>query len=272
MPGRSHRPKLHTGIVAAVLTVLVLAATAWLSSYSGIPARPAAATPSVPGQIVVVGLGDSVTSGAACDCTPFTQLYAAQLPKHDGGPAVAVNLGENGQTSAGLLKELSGNDHITDQVRAAGTVLLTIGANDLTPQFQAYEDEGCDAACYQPAVDADGRRITQIIQRIKQLRGGAHTLILVTGYWNVFPDGTPGEEDGGRAYLAWSNQITQALNRQIEAATDATHVIYVDIYAPFKGNGSHDPTSLLAPDGDHPNAAGHKAIAAMLLAATPSGR
>ena len=40
----------------------------------------------------------------------------------------------------------------------------------------------------------------------------------------------------------------------------------------FKGDDrDQDPTALLAPDGDHPNAAGHQAIADALYAALPSG-
>jgi len=43
----------------------------------------------------------------------------------------------------------------------------------------------------------------------------------------------------------------------------------VDLYSPFKGDGSKDPTSRLASDGDHPNSAGHQLIASALLADTP---
>jgi lysophospholipase L1-like esterase len=42
----------------------------------------------------------------------------------------------------------------------------------------------------------------------------------------------------------------------------------VDIYAPFEGAGDRNPTALLADDGDHPNAAGHRLIAKALLDAS----
>jgi lysophospholipase L1-like esterase len=46
----------------------------------------------------------------------------------------------------------------------------------------------------------------------------------------------------------------------------------VPTYTVFKGaNGRTDPTSLLAPDGDHPNALGHRLIAQALLGALPKG-
>jgi hypothetical protein len=42
----------------------------------------------------------------------------------------------------------------------------------------------------------------------------------------------------------------------------------VDLYAPYKGDGSRNPTALLAGDGDHPNAAGNQLISSALMAAT----
>ena len=33
-----------------------------------------------PGRLTVVGIGDSVTAGNACDCTDFVHRYAAQVP------------------------------------------------------------------------------------------------------------------------------------------------------------------------------------------------
>jgi lysophospholipase L1-like esterase len=43
----------------------------------------------------------------------------------------------------------------------------------------------------------------------------------------------------------------------------------VSLYAPFKGDGTKNPTTLLAADGDHPNSTGHHLIASTLLAGTP---
>jgi lysophospholipase L1-like esterase len=61
--------------------------------------------------------------------------------------------------------------------------------------------------------------------------------------------------------------VTKAANRAICAAATAADDRCVDIYAPFEGAGDRNPTTLLADDGDHPNAAGHRLIAQTLLAA-----
>jgi hypothetical protein len=65
-----------------------------------------------------------------------------------------------------------------------------------------------------------------------------------------------------------SDQLTVRTNAAIDAAARADDATYVDIYTPFED--SADITSLLASDGDHPNAAGHALIARTLLAATPN--
>ena len=74
-----------------------------------------------------------------------------------------------------------------------------------------------------------------------------------------------------RAYLRWSDELTRALNSTICTVARDAGATCVDLYAPFKGDGSLKPTTLLAADGDHPNAAGNQAISAALMAATPLG-
>jgi acyl-CoA thioesterase-1 len=69
-----------------------------------------------------------------------------------------------------------------------------------------------------------------------------------------------------------SDEATTYANNAILGAARATGATYVPTYPVFKGaNGRTDPTSLLAPDGDHPNALGHRLIAQALLGALPRG-
>ena len=51
------------------------------------------------------------------------------------------------------------------------------------------------------------------------------------------------------------------MNATIEAVATSDHVLYVDAYAPFKGQGSLNPTSQLLDDGDHLDASGHTIMA-----------
>jgi len=92
----------------------------------------------------------------------------------------------------------------------------------------------------------------------------------VTGYWNVFLDGAVGRARGA-AYVTGSDALTRAVNAGIAAAAERTGATYVDVYRPFKGDGDVDCTPLLAADGDHPDARGHRVIAEALLAALTGG-
>jgi lysophospholipase L1-like esterase len=94
-------------------------------------------------------------------------------------------------------------------------------------------------------------------------------MVLVTDYWNVFQDGDVGTAEHGAAFQSWSDALTRAESTRICGGAQSAGATCVSLYAPFKGNGSINPTSLLAADGDHPNAAGHQLIASTLLAATP---
>jgi len=224
-----------------------------------------------PGSATVVGIGDSVTSATVCGCTGFVESYAANLPAAAGGPAHAVNLGSGGLTAARLRALLTSPSPTATGVAQGDILLVTIGANDLTPLLARWQASGCTAACYSPAVEAVGGNVAAILSAAKDLRGHQPTRILVTDYWNVFADGDVARASDGPAYLRWSDELSRALNSTICRVARDAGATCVDLYAPFKGDGSLNPTTLLAADGDHPNAAGNQVISAALMAATPRG-
>lgn len=223
-----------------------------------------------------MGLGDSVTAGTACDCEDFVHLYATSLSSRWHRVVRASNLGKGGLTSAGLLARLEDDATTRSQVAGADVVLVTIGANDFTPALRAWDDgSGQDqATCGGACEDADLARVNAnidaILRDVDQLRARRATLVLVTTYWNVFEDGDVAQADRGAEYLRWSDDLTRRLNDHIQRVARAEHAVPVDLYGPFKATGQRDPTPLLAGDGDHPNAAGHRVIASALLAATPA--
>ena len=222
------------------------------------------------GLPVIVGIGDSVTAATGCECPGFVEPYAADLPTSAGGPAAGVNLGANGLTAAGLRTLVTTPTPTAESVGEADFLLVTIGANDLLPLLPRWRASGCPAACYLPTVDTVGADISDILTAAKTLRSNRPSQILVTTYWNVFADGDVAKATENAAYLQWSDELTRALNARICAAAHGAGAICVDLYAPFKGNGSQNPTKLLAGDGDHPNAAGYRVISSTLLAATPA--
>ena len=273
----------RVGLAAAVLLAVVATWAILIAgpptSAGGLPHGPtlkavasttATMTPaSRPHRTVtVVGIGDSVTSAAVCGCTGFVELVAAHLPAAAGGPAHVVNLGTNSLTAAGLDTSITTPGPTTSAVAQGDILLITIGANDLTPLLSQWATSGCPAACYAPAVDAVGSHLGAILAAAKKLRGQLPTQMLVTDYWNVFADGDVARKANGTAYLRWSDELTRALNNRICLAAQHAGATCVDLYAPFKADGSRNPTAFLAGDGDHPNAAGHQLIASTVLALT----
>jgi len=99
---------------SALLAITVLLAFAaffgprpWLTQPALGPstAGPAESKPTS-GLLTVVGLGDSVTAGAQCDCTNFVDQLATMLSARDQVPTTAINLGVDGLTAAGMVEQL----------------------------------------------------------------------------------------------------------------------------------------------------------------------
>ena len=206
-----------------------------------------------------------MTTGLNCGCTDFITAYAAQLPTSAGGPGRPDNEGVNGQTAAQLAASLDAGQLRTNLARA-NIVIVTIGANDLTPLISQWSAGRCGTTCGTSATPAVGRAVGSVLSAISdEAAPGAR--VLVTGYWNVFQDGDVGRQLHGDAFGDWSDQVTRSLNTVIEGQAAAHNDTYVDIYTPFEGAGDKDPTGLLGTDGDHPNAAGEALITRALLSA-----
>ena len=217
----------------------------------------------------LVGLGDSVMSGAACGCQPFLAQYATMLAARDHRQVSPANLGEGGLTAPQLVDQLS-EPGVAAEVASAGTVVVTIGANDLVPLVSTWSDSRCGSSCVKPAVARMRTAVAQVLARINSLVPDS-TQVLVTNYWNVFEDGDVADSKEGPGFADWSDGVTLAANAAICSEAQAAGDACVDLYHPFLGaDGTRNPTPLLAEDGDHPDPAGHTLIAKALLSETPS--
>jgi lysophospholipase L1-like esterase len=198
------------------------------------------------GEPIVVTLGDSVPAGTACNCDPFPATYAKAMH------AVSENLAVPGYTSADVLAQIPG---IRGSLADADEVVMMIGANDVAAAF----DNGTS---YSAAADTMQQNVMASIQEIDAIR---RTTVLVLGYWNVVRDGSVAQASYGATGVKDSIIATDDANNALRTAADQTDAEYISTDVAFHGtDGTQDPTGLLAPDGDHPNAAGHAAIAALL--------
>jgi lysophospholipase L1-like esterase len=231
------------------------------------PARTANPAPSASAAAVgpyrVVGLGDSVPAGSACSCTSYVALVGASEAARRGTRAAVTNLAQGGLTTADLLEQLE-EGSVRRAVAAADLVIVTVGANDF--DSSAVGDSSCSApalSCFQPVLQQQTSQVAAALREVRQLQAAHGGRTLVTGYWNVFLDGSVAAAQGA-AYVRNSVALTRAENALLAAAAAAQGATYVDVFTPFKGSGDRDDTALLAPDGDHPNAAGHGLLASTL--------
>ncbi|WP_169789704.1 SGNH/GDSL hydrolase family protein [Actinoplanes subtropicus] len=225
------------------------------------------ASPTHSGPYRVVGLGDSVPAASACDCTSYVSLAGRAEAARLGTTAEVSNLAEGGLTTAGLLDQLN-QASVGRKIAAADLVIITIGANDFDTGSVA--DGSCsapDLSCFQSTLRQQAPQLDEVLKKVNTLLDGRTATVEITGYWNVFLDGDVAAARGD-GYVANSVALTKAENAQIAAAAKDRAATYVDIFTPFKGSsGTRNDTSLLAADGDHPSAAGHRKIAKALESA-----
>lgn len=220
----------------------------------------ARAIPAAPSRAAaawsLVAVGDSVPRGTNCYCRPFPALTADDLSKTTGDAVRADNDAVAGATTASLLGQIrSDNPTITD-MRAARMVEIEIGANDVSYTTAC----GTRVACYTPKLPGIRARLSAIVERSHRLRPGA--AVVLFDYWNVWLGGRYAAAKGP-AYVRAADALTDAVNSIVRSVAAKTHSGYVDLRAAFKGpNYNYDETHFLASDGDHPNATGHRRIAA----------
>jgi lysophospholipase L1-like esterase len=228
--------------------------------------EPTSRPSTAPTPHVVLALGDSVPSGAVCHCRPFPETYGLLLSRRTGARVTVDNRAVGGLDTAGLVAQLR-QPGTADAVRRADVFLVTIGANDFGDHHDQVVSGRCgagDVDCVADELTSMRDRLARVLDRIRSLRDGRPTTILVTGYWNVFQDGDVARRAFGESGLQASLRLTRRANEVIQGVSDAAGARYVDIFEPFEKPGGHI-TSLLAGDGDHPDAAGHDLIARALL-------
>ena len=115
-------------------------------------------------------------------------------------------------------------------------------------------------SCYHDALLTMRKNVLAALAMLRDRHSDGE--ILVTGYWNVFLDGRVGASRG-EAYVRDSAALTAQVNSALKEAATRSSATFVDLYTPF--HNSPDESSLLASDGDHLSAAGHRLVTRTLL-------
>lgn len=238
-------------VVALVAGLLAGCSSARSSDRSSVTTEPPAS--------VLTALGDSVPAGSACDCTPFPEQVASDRHLTTANEAVP------GYQSQQVVDQLDDDRNVIEDVAGSRVVLIEVGANDVS------ESDACGTAvaCYEPKVPAIETNLTRIVERVRQLTQDHPVEVVLINYWSAWLGGAYATARGA-AYVATAQDLTAQVNAEILAVAEQTHSVDVDLVTPFGGpDVSKDDTGLLAPDGDHPNAAGQAVIAETVEQALP---
>ena len=203
-------------------------------------------------------MGDSVPSGYNCNCTPYPQLSASGLAAKTGQTVTATNDAVEGYTTTNVLQQLNSDSTVIDQVRKTDAVEINIGANDVP-----YNKNSCGTSvdCYAPLVAPMQKNLAAIVGRVHDLTSGHKVLVVLLDYWSIWLAGSYARKQG-HDYVSVSRQMTAQVDDAIKTTASQSGSAYVSERSAFKGPSfGYIESHYLATDGEHPNAAGHQAIA-----------
>jgi lysophospholipase L1-like esterase len=232
-----------------------------------------------PGPLTLVTLGDSLTAGDRDDSAAgggYPRRLLAALQAIRPGSTL-LNLGQSGWTSGDLIDGVNGTPSQLDQAVAhlnqasgAKVALVWIGSNDLWYLYE-FGPEPMNAAAEQDDLAAYQQHLTTIVAQLRAT--GAYVLLglmddqalrpVVANPPNPAEPAFPAITADDRARM--SAQVTRynAALTALAALPGPPELAPVDFYATTIFT---DPATL-SDDGNHPNAAGYDAIAALWAAA-----
>jgi len=268
--GHRFRPRWRASLVAFVLATAGCssAPSASPSTASGAQTTSAVSAPAsstIPPELVtklkavtaITALGDSVPYGTACDCTPYPRLTGADVARVAGHPVGTSNDAVPGYRSGDVLGQLEHDPIVIRRIEHSQAVTVEVGANDV-----AYSSScATNVACYEQKLPQITSNLNAIVARIHELTAGRRIAVVLLDYWSVWLGGQYATAQGP-TYVDAARAVTASVNDTVQTTARATKSIYVDLRTAFRGpDDAGDETHLLAPDGEHPNAAGHERIA-----------
>jgi acyl-CoA thioesterase-1 len=273
--GRRFRTLRRVGLSALVVVAIAAGCSSARTTASSSSTATAAATttatastsasstlpPGLVGKLEHVtamsALGDSVPYGTACHCTPYPQLTGADVGRVAGHPIETSNDAVPGYRTSDVLAQLEHDASVIGRVERSEAVMVEVGANNV-----AYSSTcATNVACYEQELPQLTNNLDGIVTRIHKLTAGHRTAIVLLDYWSVWLGGQYAVAQGQK-YVEAATAVTVSVNDTIKTVARTSGSIYVDLRTAFRGpDDAWDETHLLAPDGDHPNAAGHDRIA-----------
>jgi lysophospholipase L1-like esterase len=243
----------------------IVALLVWLSAGQPLLAAPMGSTqsPAARPQVVnptqiaqLTALGDSVPFGTACGCIPYPRLTMRDISHAGRHGATTKNDAVAGFTSDQVLAQVEYDRAVRRDIVHSQAVTIEVGANDVKHSAQC----GNNVACYAGLLPKVQQNLDGTIYCIWLLTQGHPVTLVLLDYWNVWLGGKYAAAHGS-AYVNASNQVTEEVSNLIQSVARSAHAYWIDLQTAFRGpDHDADETQFLAPDGDHPNSAGHQRI------------
>ena len=227
---------------------------------------------------VLLALGDSITAGyglASAD-----ESFPALVAKAAG--AALDNRAVVGQTSGEMLAALQSGS-LDDAIRKADGIVLSIGSNDLLRElngsasgqtagmYQALLGQvtgiGFDASIVDTIAAQFAKNFAGILARIRQAHPGIPVVAL--NLYNPFAGQTVSIS---RLNIAVGDTVEPWIQRMNAAFPVSADYILADAHTPMDAAGLTNAAFSRGAVDPHPNAAGHRKLAACVLAAMPLAR
>jgi lysophospholipase L1-like esterase len=201
----------------------------------------------------IVALGDSLTEGVGdLDNQGYVGITTKTLRKEKNVKNVSMqDFGHRGDTSEDLLKKLK-QQKVSDSIKAANTVFLTIGGNDIVHVFkQNFLD--LHASDFTKRQKIFSSNLNKIFSEIRELNPDAH--IYYFGLYNPFED-----------YLGKANKDFVPILDQWNANSKRISAKFTPIsFVPTSDLFKDKTDSLLYDDHFHPNKKGYLKMSDRLL-------
>lgn len=198
-----------------------------------------------------VVIGDSIAAGTGL-INPSAKSYGAIVANSNGYRY--INHAVPGYTSASLLNLLS-DSTVSGDIKAADIISISIGGNDfffgIRPAMIVNGFLGDDYSGFDSIIAKTSANFAAIIKKIKNLNPDV-TILVQTVY-------NPRYDFLQETYQQAVDRINKVFREYLAKNPGSFEI--VDVAAAFAGHEEY-----IAIDATHPNAAGHKAIARLLLA------
>lgn len=203
----------------------------------------------IPKNLHIVALGDSLTEGVGDTVNNGGYLvYLKKMLKEEKAvnQVKVSNYGKKGITTSGLLKILQ-NDKLTEEIKEADLIIITIGGNDLMKVIRENIFNLSYPLFEEPQQNFE-QRLDDIISNIR--KKNPTSFIILVGLYNPFDQWFDSVDEMKYILNDWNDGSEEVLKKY-------SNTIFIKVDDIFENHADN----LLSKDKFHPNNLGYELIA-----------